>query len=218
MNRKILFISGVVLILLAFTVATMLYKKQELSLPGISSGPGLAVLERSGAPIKGPENARVTIVEFFDPACGTCADFYPLVQQLVDRYPGKVRVMMRYAPLHSGSDQVVTILEAAHRQGKFWEALELLFANQRRWVANHVSQPMRARALMNGLALDHGRLDIDVNLAEIARAIQKDVEDGQALGVQATPEFIVNGRRMPSFGYKQLSLLVKEAVDEAYPE
>ena len=75
-----------------------------------------------------------------------------------------------------------------------------------------------ARGLMNGLALDHGRLDIDSNTSEVAQAIRKDVEDGQTLKVQATPEFIVNGRRMPSFGYKQLSLLVKEAVDEAYPE
>jgi len=218
MNRKFLFIFGIGLILFAFIVATVLYRNQKLSLPGVSSGPDLAVLERSSAPIKGPEDARVTIVEFFDPACGTCADFYPLVKQLVDRYPGKVRVMMRYAPLHTGSDQVVKLLEASHQQGQFWPTLELLFTNQHRWVANHVSQPMRARGLMNGLALDHGRLDIDINTSEVAQAIRKDVEDGQTLKVQATPEFIVNGRRMPSFGYKQLSLLVKEAVEEAYPE
>jgi protein-disulfide isomerase len=210
MSRKFLFISGITTILLAFIFAMALYQNQDLSLSGTSS------TQRQGAPVKGPENAKVTIVEFFDPACGTCADFYPLVKQLIDQYPGKVRVMMRYAPLHTGSDQVVKMLEAAHQQGKYWETLELLFSNQQRWVVNHVSQPMRARALMNGLPLDHGRLDIDVNLPEVARVIQQDVEDGQALKVQATPEFFVNGRPMPSFGYKQLSQLVKEAVDEAY--
>lgn len=218
MNRKFLFISGSALILLAFVIATVLYQKQELSLLGTSLSKNQGIFERQGAPIKGPENAKVTIVEFFDPACGTCADFYPLVKQLIDQYPGKVRVMMRYAPLHTGSDQVVKMLEAAHHQGKFWETLELLFKNQHRWVVNHVSQPMRARALMNGLALDHGRLDIDTNLPEISRVIQQDVEDGQTLKLRATPEFFVNGSPMPSFGYKQLSQLVKEAVEEAYQE
>lgn len=213
MNRKVLFISGLLIIILAFVVAAVLYQKQDLSLLGKSAS---KTLERDGAPVKGPQDARVTIVEFFDPACGTCADFYPLVKKLIDQYPGQVRVMMRYAPLHAGSDQVVKLLEAAHLQGKFWETLELLFANQRRWVANHVSQPLRARSLMNGLAMDHARLDIDMNLPEVARAIQQDVEDGQSLKVQATPEFFVNGRPMPSFGYKQLSQLVKQAVEESY--
>lgn len=218
MNRKALFISGTGLILLAFVVATVLYQKQEFSLLGKSVSKNQSALERQGAPVKGPENARVTIVEFFDPACGTCAQFYPLVKKLVDQYPGKVKVVMRYAPLHTGSDQVVKMLEAAHKQGKFWETLELLFTNQHRWVSNHVSQPMRARGLMNGLALDHGKLDADTGIPEVSQVIQQDVTDGQALKVQATPEFFVNGRPMPSFGYKQLSQLVKEAVDEAYPE
>ena len=216
MSRKTLFISGLAIILLAFIVAAVLYQKQELSLLGESTYKNRQALERDGAPVKGPQDAKVTIVEFFDPACETCADFYPLVKKLVDQYPGKVRVMMRYAPLHAGSDQVVKLLEAAHLQGKFWETLEMLFSNQRRWTSGHVSQPMRARGLMNGLALDHARLDIDMNLPEVARTIQQDVNDGQALKVRATPEFFVNGRPMPSFGYKQLSQLVKEAVEESY--
>lgn len=216
MSRKTLFISGLAIILLAFIVAAVLYQKQELSLLGESTYKNRQALERDGAPVKGPQDAKVTIVEFFDPACETCASFYPLVKKLVDQYPGKVRVMMRYAPLHAGSDQVVKLLEAAHLQGKYWETLEMLFNNQRRWTSNHVSQPMRARGLMNGLALDHARLDIDMNLPEVARVIQQDVNDGQALKVRATPEFFVNGRPMPSFGYKQLSQLVKEAVEESY--
>jgi protein-disulfide isomerase len=138
------------------------------------------------------------------------------VKQLIDRYPGKVRVMMRYAPLHTGSDQVVKMLEAAHLQGKYWQALELLFNNQHRWIISHVSQPMRARGILNGLAMDHAKLNADMNLPEVNQAIQQDVDAGQALNVRATPEFFVNGKPMPSFGYKQLSQLVKEAVDDAY--
>lgn len=213
MNRKTLFLTGTGLILLGFVLAVMLYQNNQSSLFG---GKNQDVFERQGAPVKGPVDAKVTIVEFFDPACGTCADFYPFVNQIIDQYPGKVRVMMRYAPLHTGSDQVVTMLEAAHLQGKFWPTLELLFNNQRRWISNHVSQPMRARGLLNGLALDHGRLDSDMSGLEVSSAVQQDIEDGQSLGIQATPEFYVNGRPMPSFGLKQLKQLVKEAVDESY--
>ncbi len=216
MNKKSLFLTGIGLILLAFVIATVLYQNNKTNLWGTSVGQNQGVLERQGAPVKGPVNAKVTIVEFFDPACGTCAKFYPLLKQLIDQYPGKVRVMMRYAPLHTGSDQVVKMLEAAHQQGRFWQALELLFKNQRRWVVNHVSQPMRARGLLNGLAMDHNKLDSDMFQPEIIAAIQQDVEDGKALKVKATPEFFVNGRSMPSFGYAQLKQLVKEAVEEAY--
>ena len=213
MNQKTLFLTGTGLILLGFVVAVVLYQNNQ---PTNWGGQGQDVFERQGAPVKGPADARVTIVEFFDPACGTCASFYPFLKQFIDQYPGKVRVMMRYAPLHTGSDQVVKMLEAAHHQGKFWQTLELLFNNQRRWISGHVSQPMRARGLLNGMALDHTRLDSDMNRAEITEAIQQDIEDGQSLKIKATPEFFVNGRPMPSFGLKQLKQLVKEAVEDAY--
>jgi protein-disulfide isomerase len=216
MNRKVLFFFIGGLILLAFITATVLYNKQQSALQGASVSQNRGVLERQGAPVKGPVDAKVTIVEFFDPACGTCSDFYPLVKQFIDQYPGKVRVMMRYAPLHTGSDQVVKMLEAAHQQGRFWQALELLFKNQNRWVVNHVSQPMRARGLLNGLAMDHNRLNADMNSPGVINAIQKDVEDGQTLKVRATPEFFVNGKPLPSFGYEQLRQLVKDAVAEVY--
>lgn len=213
MNQKFLFLSGAGLILLGFALAVVLYQgHQSTRLAGQSQ----SIYERQGAPVKGPAEAKVTIVEFFDPACETCADFYPFLKQLIDQYPGKVKVMMRYAPLHTGSDQVVPMLEAAHRQGKYWQALELLFKNQRRWITGHTSQPMRARGLLNGLALDHDRLDSDMGGPEVTEAIQEDIQDGQSLGIRATPEFFVNGRSMPSFGLKQLKQLVKEAVEEAY--
>ena len=210
MNRKLLFISGISLIILAFITAVVLYQQQA----GGSQNQDL--VERTGAPFKGPHDARVTIVEFFDPACGTCADFYPLVQQLIDQYPGQVRVMMRYAPLHTGSDQVVLMLEAAHRQGKYWQALEMLFNNQRRWIVGHVSQPGPARALLNAIAMDHAQMDADMARPEVIEVVQKDMQDLQLLGVRATPEFFVNGKPLPSFGYRQLAELVKAAVEDSY--
>ena len=216
MNRKTIFISVAGILILAFVMASLIYKNHQSGLQGTSGGRNQSVVERQGAPIKGPVDAKVTIVEFFDPACGTCADFYPLVKKLIDQYPGKVRVMMRYAPLHKGSDEVVKMLEAAHLQGKFFPALELLFNNQQRWIVNHVSQPTRAQGILNGMALNHKELTVDMNGPVVTQAIQQDIKDGQALNISATPEFFVNGQPLPSFGYQQLSQLVKQAVDETY--
>ena len=216
MNRKLLFFSGIVLILLSFIIAMLLYQNQGTALQSASVIQNRGILERQGAPVKGPNDAKVTIVEFFDPACGTCVDFYPFLNQLIGQYPGKVRVMMRYIPFYTGSEEIVKMLEAAHHQGKYWQALELLFNNQHRWAVNHVPQPMQARSILNDLAMDHEKLDADMDHPEITRAIQQDVKDSQALNVWTVPKFFVNGRPLPSFGYEQLSQLVKEAVDEAY--
>lgn len=212
MSHKILFFVGLALLGLGFLLAVTLYRGGATDTPGWSPGGGTGSFVRAGAPVKGEPDAPVTIVEFLDPACGTCAQFYPLVNQLLQQYPGKLRVMVRYAPLHPGSGEVVKMLEAAHLQGQFWPALELLFSNQNRWVANHRAQPDRARRLLNAIALDHARLDADIQGAEVDRAVQQDVRDGAALGVQATPEFFVNGQPLPSFGWEQLRRLVAEAV------
>jgi protein-disulfide isomerase len=210
MNRKTLFISVAGLLVLAFGVAVFVYQDQQ------NASEMSQTAQRQGAPIKGPKDAKVTIVEFFDPACGTCRDFYPRVKKLIDKYPGKVRVMMRYAPLHRGSDQVVKLLEAARLQGKFWQALESLFASQGSWVVGHVSQPMRALAALGSIGLDREKFSADMKRPEVAQVIERDVLDGKALNVRATPEFFVNGRPLPSFGFDQLSRLVKEAVSDAY--
>ena len=64
--------------------------------------------------------------------------------------------------------------------------------------------------------LDHDKLDVDMNQADVTAAIEQDIQDGQTLGVKATPGFFVNGQPLPSFGYAQLRKLVADAVDDAY--
>ncbi len=216
MNKKILFIGVAVVLGLAFAAAVALFKNEQVVKGQAMLAENLHALERTGAPIKGAEDAKVTIVEFFDPACGTCSQYFPLVNDLIKKYPGKIKVMMRYAPLHQGSDQVVKMLEAAHLQGQFWPAVELLFANQQRWVKNHVSQPDSALIGLKTLELDHTQFNEDWNSSKVAKTIQQDIEDGQTVNVRATPEFFVNGKPLTSFGYEQLVQLVEEAIAEAY--
>ncbi|KGJ99082.1 DsbA family protein [Thalassotalea sp. ND16A] len=213
MNNKTVFISVAAVIALVFIAAVGVYKSQQTS---SLADDVLPALERINAPAKGGKDAKVTIVEFFDPACGTCRQFYPLVNNLVKKSRGKVKVVMRYAPLHQGSEDVVKMLEAAHLQGRFWPAVELLFANQQHWVEHHVSNPQSALAAIKTLRLDHEQLESDWQSTKIAKIIEQDIQDGQTLQVRATPQFFVNGKPLVVFGYQELVDLVEEAIAEAY--
>jgi protein-disulfide isomerase len=213
MNQKTLFISVSLLITLIFIAAVAFYKSQTSA---ILADEFLPALERPDAPVKGNKQAKVTIVEFFDPACETCRQFYPLVNNLLKKYQGKVNVEMRYAPLHQGSEDVVKMLEAANIQGKFWQATSLLFATQQRWVEHHVSNPQSALAAIKTLALDHDQLDRDWQSNKVAKIVAQDIKDGQLLKVRATPQFFVNGKPLVVFGYDELERLVDEAVAQAY--
>jgi protein-disulfide isomerase len=214
-NNKILLISASLLAIAALTVWTIIQSEQS-DPPSNPSVNGRATLEIRGAPTKGPLDAKVTIVEFFDPACETCAIFYPLVNDLIQQYPGKVNVMMRYAPFHKGSEQVVKLLAAAHLQGQFWPAVEILFTNQQSWTRHHVADPGRAVALLTSLPLDHEQFVRDVNSDNITNIIQQDIADGKMLKVRATPQFFVNGKPLVEFGHKPLLELVQEAIDQNY--
>ncbi len=171
-----------------------------------------AALTRADTPSFGEPTAPVHIVEFLDPACGTCGEFYPFVKKMMAANPGKIRVSVRYAPFHPGSDQVVKVLEAARLQGRFSQALETLFASQAVWVQNHHANVDLVWAPLGNLGLDMERLKADMNSPEIAQRIQRDLADANSLGVAMTPEFFVNGKPTPSFGYEQLKTLVDDAL------
>ena len=77
--------------------------------------------------------------------------FAPILKRLLDSYPGKVRLVVRYAPFHEGSGDVVRILEAARLQGRYWETLNLLYLNQGAWTVQHRVHLDRGAAGRRGL-------------------------------------------------------------------
>lgn len=215
MKHKSLFIAGAGLLLLALAVGAWVYKNRTDERTAQTVAQTRLALTRPDSPTFGNADAPVHIVEFLDPACGTCRDFYPFVKELMAAHPGKIRVTVRYAPFHRGSDQVVKALEAARKQGQFRQALEALFASQSVWVQNHVAQVDAIWPPLSGLGLDMERLRSDMNSPEVAQKIQQDLADANTLGVAMTPEFFVNGKPLPKFGYDDLKMLVEEAVAHA---
>lgn len=212
MKRKSIFITVVTLLILVFAAGAFMFNKQRTEQAERVLAQHRQLLVRADAPRIGSADAPVHIVEFFDPACDTCREFYPLVKNLMAANQGKIQLSVRYAPFHPGSDQVVKALEAARRQGMFWQALETLFATQPDWVVNHRANPQVALSQLARVGLDMTRLQADMDSPEIARIIEQDLADAKALNVTATPEYFVNGKGLPSFGYEQLRNLVDDAL------
>lgn len=215
MKRKTVFITAALMLVATFIVGTRVYQSQKANAAQALAREALLV--RPHAPTTGSPEARVHIVEFFDPACETCRSFYPFVKRMAAANPGKIRVSVRYAPFHNNSDYVVKVLEATRKQDKYWEALEALLAAQQSWAPNHSPQSHLVWAHLTGLGLDLERVRQDMNAPDIAQILQQDIADAKALNVTQTPEFFVNGKPMPSFGYEQLTTLVNNALAKAYP-
>ena len=188
-------------------------------LPSIANAQGTAPAEhlaRFSSPTMGPADAKVHIVEFLDPACETCAAFFPLVKSIMAEHKGKIRLSVRHLAFHKNSDFVVRALEASRKQGKYWETLGGLFAAQSTWAVNHVVQPPQVLAVLGKLGLDMPRLQADMAAPAIGQLIAQDLADAKALKVTQTPEYFVNGKRLQQFGEQQLRALVAEQVKAAY--
>ena len=211
-----LFVFAAAFLLLAFVVAAVVYKNQKSNESAQAYQRDKSTYVREHSPALGNPAAKVEIVEFFDPACETCKEFYPLVKKMMASNPDRIRLYARYAPFHNGSDYVVKMLEAAKRQGKFWQTLEAVFAAQANWAPHHQANPQLVWNYIGGVGLDIARLRQDMNSPEIEKIIEQDLADAKKLNVKATPEFFVNGKPLPSFGADQLKDLVLEALDSAY--
>ncbi|HNR82660.1 thioredoxin domain-containing protein [Ottowia sp.] len=215
MNRKWIVLGTVVAVVLAFVAGVAVFTSRSNQDVKQAAQANSDALVRPHSPVFGNPAAKVTIVEFFDPSCETCRAFYPIVKRMVNASFGQVRLVVRYAPLHEGSDTAVKILEAARQQGKYWEALERALAAQPQWAAHHRPQPEMIWDLMGDIGLDMAKARADANGPAIDQLLRQDIADMQTLKVNRTPGFFVNGIPLRDFGEAQLKALVEQELRKA---
>jgi protein-disulfide isomerase len=215
-SRRGIGIGAVVVVLVAVLVGTLLYKGDQSQPSPDTANTKHDPLASAHSPMLGDAAARVHIVEFIDPACETCAQFFPLVKQLLAENPDRIRLSIRHVAFHDGSDYAVKVLEASRKQDKYLPTLEALLASQAQWAPHHTVQPDLVLQAISGVGLNVEQLRVDMNSPEVAQRMEQDRNDAVALKVTATPEYFVNGRPMPSFGLQQLQTLVSEALQSAY--
>jgi protein-disulfide isomerase len=213
--KKIVVIGLVAIVTLFFYLGMNAYQSRVQTAQDVQVKAEQVRLVRMHSPVFGPQDAPVTIVEFFDPACETCRAFYSIVKKLMAKYPNDVRLVFRYAPFHQGSDQVVKLLESSKSQGKYQAVLEAVLAAQPSWADHGQPNIENAFKAAEQAGLDLRKARKDMENPGMQAVLQQDMEDLTALKVTKTPTFFVNGRSLPSFGPDQLAELVAEEVAKA---
>lgn len=175
---------------------------------------GESQLVRADSHVLGSEGASgVTFVEFLDFECEACRAFYPAVEQLRKDYEGQVTFVARYFPLpgHFNAERAARAVEAAARQGKFEDMYHRMYQTQDQWGEQQAPQDDLFASFAKDLGLDMDQYEADYTDPATAERVAKDVADGQALGVQGTPTFFLDGERLEPRSYKDLT----DALDAA---
>ncbi len=173
-------------------------------------------LIRPYSPILGPKDAPVTIVEFFDPACEACRAFHPVVKDILAKFEGDVRVVLRYTPFHGeGSEEAIRVLEAARMQNVFEPVLEAILQYQPRWASHGAPAPGLIVSIAEQAGLDAEAAKAQMMAPQTIGVLNQDRADVEAVGVSQTPTFFVNGKPLDPFGVDELRALVAAEVAAA---
>jgi protein-disulfide isomerase len=213
-RRGSLIAIAVAILVIALVAATLMYQGDNVQPAQDGDAARAAALASAHSPMLGEANAKVHIVEFLDPACETCALFFPMVKNWMKEVPGQIRLSVRHVAFHKGSDYAVKVLEASRKQDKYWETLETLLATQSQWTQHHTVLPERIGPAIAGVGLDMEQLEADMNSMEVMARMEQDKKDSIFLKVSKTPDYFVNGRPLPSFGQQQLANLVREELEK----
>lgn len=221
MNKKtIVLLAIVAVVVIAGVLGASYYRKSIQSGPA----PGAKIPEellRTDVPSIGPADAKVTVVEFYDPECESCAAFHPVVKGLSKEFEGKVRFVSRYATFHKNGRLAALYTEAAGDQGKYWEMQALLFEKQPEWGEKHGPGAPAAPAVPAGTLFEKYAKELGLNLEQLktsiaeprhAARIDRDMRDVDSLKVTRTPTFFVNGRLLARLNQQDLRTLIREEL------
>jgi protein-disulfide isomerase len=210
MKKEVKFILFPLIALALFALAIFLFNKKENVETTEASQPVKTKIERDGNYSKGKPDAKVTVVEFFDPECEGCAAFHPILQKLISEYPEDVRLVARYMLFHGNSYPAALALEGAGKQGKYWEMYSMLLERQNQW--SHQDSPVNTvfEKFASELGLNIPEFNKAYDDLTFKAALAQDVTEGKELGVKGTPTFFVNGKILMQLSYEDL----KNAIDK----
>jgi protein-disulfide isomerase len=147
-------------------------------------------VKTAGAPVRGPEQAKVTVVEFSDFQCPFCGRVTTTLEQVHKEFPDDVKVVFKHLPLriHPNAPKAHAAAEAAHQQGHFWQMHDKIFGNQRELTEERFVEYAKE------IGLDVDRFKKDMASAEVKRRVDADASEAASLGVTGTPGFFINGK------------------------
>lgn len=185
----------------------VLFNKQEDPAPASNAKPTNHLY--------GEGKSGVTLVEYGDFECSGCGQFYPLVEQVKEKYKDKIFFQFRNLPLvqlHPNAFAAARAAEAADKQGKFWEMYNLLFQNQNAWAgSNNASSTFEQYATQ--LRLDLAKFKKDAASRAVNNSINADIaEFKKTKEKMSTPTFFLDGKKIEATSLKEFSQLIDKAI------
>ena len=172
----------------------------------INLKPPVVEVATAGRPARGPDKAPITIIAFSDYQCPYCKRAHATVEQVMQTYGDKVKLVYRDYPLpfHENARPAAEAAACANAQGKFWEY------HQKLWGASDLSTE-KLKAMAGEVGMDQKKFDECLAKQEFKAVIDKDIADGASVGVSGTPAFFINGRMLSG---AQPFEKFKEIIDE----
>jgi protein-disulfide isomerase len=170
--------------------------------------------------LAGSATASVTVEEFADFQCPTCASTHPAVKEIKALYGSRIRFIFRNYPLaipaHDKSYDAAVAAEAAGLQGKFWDMQNLLFTNQQAWTANPGYKQLWNEYAQK-LGIDVAKFQSDIAGLAAKSRVDEDLKRGRSLNVNSTPTIFVNGVSVDAkdFNVTGLKLVIDGELQKA---
>ena len=165
-------------------------------------------------PARGNASAPVTIVEFTDFQCPSCAAMQPILDEVLPSYGNKVRFVVRDFPLlaHANARKAAEAANAANAQGRFFEYALLLFKHQ-----NALDVPS-LKKYASELGLNRALFDAALDSGKYAAEVRHDIDDGEKYGIDSTPTIFINGVALTELSQEGLRAAIDKALAATAPK
>lgn len=211
-NKKLVGITLFVLVVL-FIALGYFYKNSQNNKESSLVSSNTTSLVKQQSISFGENKQNVTVVEFLDPECESCALFYPIMRKLYKEHYSDIKLVIRYLANHKNSKFAIQILEASREQNKYEEVLNIIFEKQSLWAEHNNEKPELLWTFLSqidGLNID--KLKEDMKNPKIDEILNNDAKDAKDLEVRGTPTVFVNNKKLQRLSEKDLFDLVETEI------
>jgi predicted DsbA family dithiol-disulfide isomerase len=165
-------------------------------------------IDTAGSPFLGKEGAPISLVVFSDFQCPFCSKVQPLLDEILEKNPDKLKIVFKHLPLqmHKQAKPAALAAIAAHEQGKFWQMHDALFA-----TAKDLSKENIEKAAKD-IGLDMEKFQKDLASPSVQEKLKKDMVDAGKAGVDGTPTLFINGRQVKGRGANVLQEMIDQEL------
>ena len=191
--------------------AEQLRKSAAIQISLIAPEPPAYNIAIDDQPMKGNQAATVTVVEFTDFQCPSCAKSQPVLEAIAAEFGDKVKLVVRDFPLdqHAFAFKAAEAAEAAREQGKYWEYIAILFQNQ------SALEVPKLKEYATQVGLDRQKFDAALDSGKFTEKVRRDLTDGMKIGVNSTPTVFINGRRVRDRSRESLKAAIEAALKQS---